>query len=281
MRTRRRMAKEKLSGTIQSSVPNNKIVFEDNSDEGDDHDVTSDEPDRGGGADELGGDGNTTAQQNAEVDVGEDDYDDDDAVEEVSGSAARESSKKLRKAERKIATDTQSRKKRKRKEPKPTPQEGGAEDEDIDDLMMTEDFFKQVDSEQKDEKIKSKREKKERRKMQSAQGKHTTFVVDDEYSMAEAQRKGKNIEVVALGGPVDDADEAASTDDEQELLLSATMGSQPSKTALAFARDKMVGTSMKRSCESRKRRSKDEEGWTRGRAKLGRPGQPAAVFVRR
>lgn len=276
MRPRRRMAKEKLKGSIQlsSSLKNKKIVFDENS-EGD---VTADEPDQGGDADGLGEDSNGNGQQIAEM--GSDDDDDDDAVEEVSGSAARESTKKLRKAERKTATDTQSRKKRKRKEPKPQPREDDDEDEEIDHLM-TEDFFKQVDSEQKDEKIKSKRDKKERRKIETAQGKHTTFVVDDEYSMAEAQRKGKNIEVVALGGTVDDADEAASTDDEQELLLSATMGSQPSKAALAFARDSMIGTSMKRSCESRKRRSKDEEGWTRGRAKVGRPGQPAAVFVRR
>lgn len=277
------MAKEKLSGSIRlsSSPKNKKIVFDEDS-EIDDQDVTADEPEQAGGDtdDELGEDNN--GRQHAEADGD----DDDDAVEEVSGSAARESTKKLRKAERTIATDTQSRKKRKRKETKPPlPTENGAEDEESDDqeeLLMTEDFFKQVDSEQKDEKIKSKRDKKERRqKIQTAQGKHTTFVVDNDYSMAEAQRKGKNIEVVALGGPVDDADEAASTDDEQELILSATMGSQPSNTALAFARDNMIGTSMKRSCESRKRRSKDDEGWTRGRAKLGKPGQPAAVFVRR
>mmetsp|Transcript_41493 Transcript_41493/g.87030 ORF Transcript_41493/g.87030 Transcript_41493/m.87030 type:complete len:104 (+) Transcript_41493:1-312(+) len=100
----------------------------------------------------------------------------------------------------------------------------------------------------------------------------------------------QNIEVVALGigdsnGDGTTADDRAAME-ERQLLLSATLGTAPSKSAVFFARGSMArGTLKDRGSDSRKRKSKDEETWKRSRKlnTLGgsRPGRAAALFVRR
>ena len=143
-----------------------------------------------------------------------------------------------------------------------------------------------VDSERAVQLQKEKKERKQTKMLQQKNlGKHTTFVVEADYEMVGASHKvDQNIEVVALG---DSGEEESSTNfhSERQIIISATLGSAPSKAAVAFARGNMTcGTNKERSSESRKRKSKDEETWKRSRKlnRLGigsRPGQAATLFV--
>ena len=280
-------AKAKLSGAIQASdVPKNKkIVFDDNdvSDADDSQHV------------EEGGD-DLEQEVNESDDAQEDaDQSDDENVEEVTGSAARESTKKLRDAERKMAKDSAVPKKKRKKNvvvAKPTdPDEGSdIDDEDEGDDLLTDDFLAMVDSERADQLQKAKQDKKKRKLQEKKRlGKHTTFVVDDDYKMIDApQKMSQNIEVVALGGGVGtDADDIVD-DHSRQHLISATIGTAPSKAAIAFARGSLSsGTSMARGSSGKKRTSKKEETWKRSRkmnslaAARSRTGNAAAFFIRK
>mmetsp|Transcript_13575 Transcript_13575/g.24558 ORF Transcript_13575/g.24558 Transcript_13575/m.24558 type:complete len:277 (+) Transcript_13575:139-969(+) len=230
------------------------------------------------------------------------DDDDDDAVEEVKGTAARESTQKIREEERKIAKESLPKKKRKKKNDDDATappavddadDDSEEEDEEEDEELLTEDFFTMVDSERADQLQKAKKEKKIKKVQEKKRmGKHTTFVVEDEYKMTNVPHKmEQNIEVVALGIGDSNNDETTTDNraamEERQLLLSATLGTAPSKSAIVFSRGSMArGTLKERSSDSRKRKSKNEETWKRSRKlnKLGvglRPGQASALFVRR
>ena len=313
----KKAAKAKLSGFAipkDDTPKNNKIVFGDSDDNEDDYVSENEgiegidaEDDVDEGAVSDNDDDNSNCEENDDDDV---DYD-DDAVEEVKGSSARESTQKLRDAERKIAKETatarlkKKRKKRtddgKKADVKVQEESDGdnesvdsdADDDEDDDELLTDDFFKMVDSERADHLTKIKRDKKKKKLEQKKQlGKHTTFVVEDDYKMIHVPKKmNQNIEVVAIGGGEKnedgDDDVDINIDSERQLLISATLGSAPSKAAVLFARGSLSsGMSKERSCESRKRKSKNEETWKRSRKMNSfgagaRPGQAATLFVRR
>ena len=73
-----------------------------------------------------------------------------------------------------------------------------------DDDMLTEDFFKQVDTQRANQLQLQKQEKKQHKiQLKKRLGKHTTFVVEDEYKMGgdtPHMTDQTNIEVVPIGG---------------------------------------------------------------------------------
>jgi hypothetical protein len=279
-------AKAKLSGAIQSSdvQKNKKIVFDDDVSDADDSQHDGEENEN------LEEESNGNDIDGVQEDAGESD---DDYVEEVTGSAARESTQKLRDAERKMAKDSTVPKKKRKKNveaARPTePDEGSdIDDEDEVDELLTDDFLAMVDSERADQLQKAKQDKKKRKLQEKKRlGKHTTFVVDNDYNMIDApQKMSQNIEVVALGGVGTDTDDMVD-DHSRQHLISATIGTAPSKAAVAFARGSLSsGTSMARGSSGKKRTSKKEETWKRSRkmnslVARSRTGNAAALFVRK
>ena len=277
-------AKAKLSGAIQSSdvQKNKKIVFDDDVSDADDSQHDGEENEN------LEEESNDSDSESVQEDAGESD---DDNVEEVTGSATRESTQKLRDAERKMAKDSTVPKKKRKKNVEAAkltePDEGSDNDDEVDELL-TDDFLAMVDSERADQLQKAKQDKKKRKLQEKKRlGKHTTFVVDDDYNLIDApQKMSQNIEVVALGGVGTDTD-AMFDDHSRQHLISATIGTAPSKAAVAFARGSLSsGTSMARGSSGKKRTSKKEETWKRSRkmnslVARSRTGNAAALFVRK
>ncbi|KAL7546071.1 hypothetical protein ACHAWF_009416 [Thalassiosira exigua] len=275
IRQTKKAAKARLSGAIPSdtAAKNKKIVF------GDDESFES------GSADEDRSNEDRDGNEHSDND------DDDDSVEEVKGSAARESTQKLRAAERKMAKESVSKKRRKKTivdaRASNDDRSSGSESEDEkEDDILTEDFFNKVDSERADQLTKAMQQRKAERVQQKKRlGKHTTFVVEDEHKMVgEPHKFDQNIEVVAIGGGAATDPDGISADDDRQLLTSVTLGSTPSAATIAFARGSMLcGPSKERSSVNRKRRTKNEETWKRSKKlnTLGigsRPGRAAVMF---
>ena len=95
----------------------------------------------------------------------------------------------------------------------------------------------------------------------------------------------QNIEVVALGMGTETDD--VVDEQSRQHLISATLGTAPSKAAIAFARGSLSsGTPKERGAGGRKRTGKKEETWKRSRkmnslVARSRPGSAAAFFVRK
>lgn len=283
---RRAKRAAKLSG-----ARNKKVLFGDDDDDSIEDEMLQMENNS------VGGDGdNIDDNLNEDVSGGDESGDSDDGVEEVTGSSARETTQRLREAERKVAKESMSKKRRRkvngfqqnvREAVNDNVESSEIESEEEGEDLLTDDFFKMVDSERAGQLQKTKQERKHKKMQQKKMlgGKHTTFIAEDEYEKMSGvpHKMGQNIEVVAIGGG--ETTESTNVDDEQQLLMSAMLGSAPSKTAILFARGSMNrGTSKERSSDSRKRKTKNEETWKRSRKlnKLGvgsRPGQAAAVFV--
>ncbi len=287
--------KARLSGRIICDPPKNKkIAF---GDEDDYHvgDVNEQAQAQGNENSEQSHPIDTTDESGTKnKDSNENINDEDDAVEEVTGSAARASMQKSRDVERKISKESASKKKRKKKnivvEDNTSNVETDAlesDNESDEEDLLTDDFFKMVDSERASHSQKTKQEKRHKRIQQKKilLGKHTTFVVDGDYGTANAPYPiNSNVEVVALG----EVGDGESNETPRVHDTSATLGLAPSKAATTFARGSMSsGVSKVRSSNgSRKRKSKDEETWKRTRKlnHLGvghRPGQAATLFVRK
>ena len=310
----RAASKARLSGAILPHPPKNtKIAFADNDVDDDDgvgdivsHTQSDKKSEENNPVDVAAENsvGNEDAEKSDTVDneinIGDDA--EDDVVEEVTGSAARASTQKSREVERQISKESTLKKKRRKKsdfivennasqvEYDDRVSEDASEDEDDEDMILTDDFFKTVDSERALHIQKMKQEKKHKKKhRQKLLGKHTTFVVEGDYGTDTPHPINSNIEVVALG-EVGENGKSNETyvNNERQLLISATLGMAPSKAATSFARGSMAcGTSTERGCNgSKKRKSKDDETWKRSRKmiRLGaghRPGQAATLFVRK
>lgn len=286
-------AKARLSGAIPTNSSdvqkNKKIVFDDDDDASNADEAQS----TGEENDNLEVDDGEEGKED-EYDVNDADESDDDNVEEVTGSAARESTQQLRDAERKMAKEAATPKKKRKKlvevaEEKHEDRsdiDDDDDDEEVDD-MLTDDFLKMVDSERADQLQQAKQEKKKRKLEEKKRlGKHTTFVVEDEYNMVDApQKMSQNIEVVALGVGTETDD--VVDEQSRQHLISATLGTAPSKAAIAFARGSLSsGTPKERGAGGRKRTGKKEETWKRSRkmnslVARSRPGSAAAFFVRK
>lgn len=275
----KKAVKARLSGAISTNSPKNKkIVFGDDGIQTQNNEIEAVEND------DVSDKENSNEDENDESESG----DDDDAVEEVKGSAARESTQRLRESERMTAKDSMSKKKRKKKDDVAPAADAENDDESSEseneneagDDLLTENFFTKVDSERADKLQQTKKEEKMKRVQQKQKrlGKHTTFVAEGGYKMTDTpHKKDQNIEVVTIG----------YGETSESTIMSATLGTAPSKAAIAFARGSMTcGTSKERGSDSRKRKSKNEETWKRSRKvnTLGigsRPGQAATLFVRK
>jgi hypothetical protein len=259
----KKAAKAKLSGFVaDGEVQNKKIVF-------DEDDVHESDVDANNDADV------DNAVDNTALPAAE--SDEDDAVEEVKGSTARESTQKVREVERQIAKETTSKKKRKKKESARVEED----EQDAPPEEFSDDFFKVLDEERADKQQLAKQQKKQQKLEKKILGKHTTFVVEDENNLMDAPKKfGQNIEVIALGSGQTDEDD--QDEEDRRNLLSATLGSTSAASTL-FARGQLTGgASMTRSCESRKRGTKDDEAWKRSKVKVYRsgPGRAALFFAK-
>lgn len=251
--TNKKTAKAKLSGFVSSSdqeVHNQKIVFNDNDDIEDD--VHNNEQDA------IDTNNNPNQEPSDES---------EDEVEEVKGNIARESTLRVRNAER-IQRDTGVKKRRKKKEVQIDNTE-----EDKNELGLTLDFFEQLDSERVDKKTTASATRLKK-------GTHTTFVVDEEYT---TEKRVDNIQVISLNHGNNNNNNDYDTE-EQNIVHSARMGCTSSNSVL-FARGHLTCGDMERGCNDRKRKNggggRKDEGWERGGVKVYRSGVGAALLFKR
>jgi hypothetical protein len=241
------------------STPSKKIVFDDEK-EGEDESMDEN------GIDEI-------EPIKEVVSQGEDS--DDDAVEEVKSSVARQTIMEQLAKERetvkiqKLQTRTKKRKK--------TSEKKQPDEEEFD-----EEFFAQVDSELEAQRRQKK--KKEKGSDSGPAGRHTTFVsVEDDETTGPIQAN-HNIELVVLGdeGPVNSA---------LMRIMEAKAGIEPSDASHLFARSRLENGTEQAKKKGSKRKKQDDAGWKRskkmnvlafGRAKMQRRkgrGMTAAHFV--
>ncbi len=166
---------------------NKKIVFYDDEDVA--YQPTTQEP-----IDESDKDGYDPATNKAGQDSPTDiDDDNDDAVEEVKGSAARQEI--LQQLEAEVKGASKSKKKKKRKDPT----KGDAEKDDDNDDDLDDQFFAKLETIKAEEEEKKKTESKKKKK-----GKHTTFVFGEDGNgkkvgdSSAPKKVGHNIQVVVL-----------------------------------------------------------------------------------
>ena len=194
----------------------------------------------------------TTTKQDDDEHSDDDDDDDDDAVEEVKGDTARSQILEQMESERTEALRTTAKKKKKRKE-RPSKKVVDDEDDDDDNDEFDEDFFAQVDTVMEEEKKKAKLEHVK------PQGKHTTFVFDEEEqpsaTLDNPQDVDHNIQVVVLNEPESTA---------QLLPIMKPI----SKEALLFSRNSISSgpdNTPVGSFNGKKRQRKDAPTWKRSK----------------
>lgn len=241
------------------STPSKKIFFDDEN-EGEEESMDEN------GIDEI--------EPNKEV-VIQDEDSEDDAVEEVKSSVARETIMEQRAKERetvkvqKLQTRTKKRKKT-------------AEKKQSDEDEFDEEFFAQVDSEMAAQRRNKK--KKEKGLDSGPDGRHTTFVSVEEEETTGPIQANHNIEIVVLGdeGPVNSA---------FIRITEAKAGIEPSEASHLFARSRLASGKEQALKKGTKKKKQDDPGWKRskkmnvlacGRAKMQRRkglGVAAAHFV--
>lgn len=187
----------------------------------------------------------------------EEDESDDEAVEQVSSSKAREAALELREAERKIRVEEKAMAQKRKRKKKTDSYES---DEDL-----GEEFLAMVDSHRETE-----AQTKSKKKRQEHQSRHTTFISNDEEQATfdSTIDVAHDIEVVVLPG--EENNEGDVSEDEimskimkakNEVNLSAQLSTSPSEKALIFTRNSLhlgrkQGTNTKDSLIKRSRRMK-------------------------
>lgn len=170
----------------------------------------------------------------------------DDEVEQVSASTATKQAMELLAAERKTRREENalvSKRKRKAKESLTSDNKQekgtGGDDDEEDDQILDDDFFALVDEERKTEaELKKLRRKKNSKKV----GRHTTFVSDADHddvegSIVRPMDADHGIQVVVL--PDSSAEDGLQDKVQKEKYLeslTASLGTEPSKTALLYCR---------------------------------------------
>ena len=257
--------KSKATGTglkisLDSAPKNNKIVFDDSNLPSEDEDDNDDNE-----AD------NNKQQLAVEATSDQDVSDDDDAVEEVKGTAARDEALDQLKTEAEQSLKT--KKKRKRKPRK----EKVVESDDDDEAEMDDDFFAQLDSVREAE-MKERKELEESAAREAMKGKHTTFVFaknkSDEDGPSGPVDINENIQVVVLNnnniGEKESLSEKALTYSRNRL----TSGADPLAGAAELKRKRM------RSGPEVQPWKRAKKGLALGRSRL-RKGKPSAFFKRK
>lgn len=253
--------------TTQVSSTNKKIVFDDTAASNHDEDF-EDEQDRDK---EVDSDHLEEAKE-ATGNEG-DSVSDDDTIEEVKSSVARDKAMQQLAKERETSKVQKLQTSRKKRNSKITAQ---VEDEDDFD----EEFFAQVDSEMTEQ-----RKLKKRKESVVPTGRHTTFLsTAEEMNDSQPIQTDHNIELVVLGEtetnkPIHSALLQSSTDSKA--------GMEPSEASHLFARSRLAGGKAER--RGTKKKKQDNSGWKRskkmnhlafGRAKTKRrKGRAAANFV--
>lgn len=215
------------------STPSKKIIFDDEN-EGEEESVDEN------GIDEI-------EPIKEVVSQGEDS--DDDAVEEVKSSVARQTIMEQLAKERetvkiqKLQTRTKKRKK--------TSEKKQPDEEEFD-----EEFFAQVDSELEAQRRQKK--KKEKGSDSGPAGRHTTFVSVEDDETAGPIQANHNIELVVLGdeGPVNSA---------LMRIMEAKAGIEPSDASHLFARSRLENGTEQAKKKGSKRKKQDDAGWKRSK----------------
>jgi len=262
----------KISVDGDSTPANKKIVFDDSnlpSDDDNDADATNDQH-----KDE------SSKPKDSIHDEGNNEDDEDDAVEEVKGKTARDDAMDQLETEAKQSLKT--KKKRKRKQRKQKVKEANASD----DEDMDADFFAQLDSVRKEE-FEERKKLDQLAAREASKGKHTTFVFEknqnDNEAMSDPVQIDENIQVVVLENP---------SSSSQAIQYSSFPSTSNSEKALMYSRNRLInGTDRGAGAEELKRKRNRSgpsiEPWKRARQKLsmGRSrltkGKPAAFFKKK
>jgi hypothetical protein len=190
----------------------------------------------------------------------DDESDDDEAVEQVSSSKAREAALELREAERKTRVEEKAKVQKRKRKKKIDSYES---DEDLD-----EDFLAMVDSHRETEA--QTKSMKKRHEDQGNLNRHTTFISndDEQITLDGTINVGHNIEVVLLPGGMSNEDDGPGDESMNKIMkgkyevnLSANLSTVPSEGALAFMRSSLTlgrkqETGIKNSFIKRSRRMK-------------------------
>jgi hypothetical protein len=208
-------------------------------------------------------------EQDIKTDHQSDSESSDDEVEQVDNSLAKAYAMEQRAAESKTRREEYAivhKRKRKTKleKPKIKAPEIDSENEELD-----EEFLAMVDSDRKSE-AKAKKQLKVLSK-ESNVGKHTTFVSDgdDLYapgSMNEPIQAEHGIDVVVLPGLDVHDDDSNVVKFQRDIALSASLGTQPSTTAMSLCRGRIQNFESEEEGVELKRSRKMKYNVSRGRA---------------
>lgn len=165
---------------------------------------------------DLPADSDKEDREAVEAHVGDDS--DDDAVEEVKGTIAKEQAHEQRIAEREVAKVSTDLKASKRKRKSRLEKKVAEDKEDFD-----EDFFDQLDAEMEEQRENKKKDRKGSDDSEKPKGRHTTFVADEKASVPV--KVGENIEVVVL---------------QSDPVREGTTSMPVSKAAVLFSRGQLV-----------------------------------------
>lgn len=208
-------------------------------------------------------------EQDIKTDFQSDAESSDDEVEQVDNSLAKAYAMEQRAAESKTRREEYAivhKRKRKTKLEKPDIK---ATEIDYENEELDEEFLAMVDSDRKSE-AKAKKQLKVLSK-ESNVGKHTTFVSDgdDLYtpgSMNEPIQAEHGIDVVVLPGLDLDDDDSNVAKLQRDIALSASLGTQPSMTAMSLCRGRLQNFESEEEGVELKRSRKMKYNVSRGRA---------------
>jgi hypothetical protein len=246
------------------TTPNKKIVFDDDNSEEEPMDEN----------DGINGIEPTSKKEGVNQAEGSDSDDDDDAVEEVKSSVARETIMEQRAKERETVKEQklQIRTKKRKK---------SVEKKLLDGDEFDEEFFAQVDSEMA---AQQKQKKAEKDSLSGSAGRHTTFVSAEEEETTGPIKADHNIEIVVLGNEgVADGALLRSTE--------AKAGIELTEASHLFARNRLTDGKEQTKKKGTTKKKQDDPGWKRskkmyvlafGRAKVQRRkgcGTAAAHFI--
>lgn len=195
----------------------------------------------------------------------------DDEIEQVDNSLAKIHAMEQRAAESKSRREEYAivnKRKRKAKVDKP---DAKATDIDSED-ELDEDFLSMVDSDRKSE-AKAKKQLKVLAK-EGIIGKHTTFVSDGDQLDAPGSinapiQADHNIDIVVLPGlNFDDDADSNAVRYQQDVALSASLGTQPSTTAMSLCRGRIENFQSEEQGFEVKRSRKMKYNLSKGRASM-------------
>lgn len=195
----------------------------------------------------------------------------DDEIEQVDNSLAKIHAMEQRAAESKSRREEYAivnKRKRKAKVDKPDDKATDIDSED----ELDEDFLSMVDSDRKSE-AKAKKQLKVLAK-EGIIGKHTTFVSDGDQLDAPGSinapiQADHNIDIVVLPGlNFDDDADSNAVRYQQDVALSASLGTQPSTTAMSLCRGRIENFQSEEQGFEVKRSRKMKYNLSKGRASM-------------